>query len=335
MNRHLSKYGNNTITRFDIVGSFFVNLFYNEFYKKSNNIKQQRLDKSTTDIYVELLSSYSDFTEREEFFKQAVNGIHAYVISNTNQIDMTHKECIDFIVKEFIPENIFNNLRENQKAKIFHDSIKTTVKLFISKIVSRYIKLVIDNRHSPESSTILQNEFLDIICIEKDKIYGKFIAPKSSNSIPIEIHKKKITELLNILNQKDKELNKKESLMQCLKKVNEKSSEIIKQLQKQIQKMSKEAEINNLVKTNNILDEEYKKENNSLLIHTNLISRNNSNYSISNDSDISINSNSSSKKGSKEEPEVYKIEKKVSKSLESNEDVNGESLLYDTGDDYY
>ena len=39
MNRHLSKYGNNTITRFDIVGSFFVNLFYNEFYKKSNSLK--------------------------------------------------------------------------------------------------------------------------------------------------------------------------------------------------------------------------------------------------------------------------------------------------------
>ena len=332
MNRHLSKYGNNTITRFDIVGSFFVNLFYNEFYKKSNNIKQQRLDKSTTDIYVELLSSYSDFTEREEFFKQAVNGIHAYVISNTNQIDMTHKECIDFIVKEFIPENIFNNLRENQKAKIFHDSIKTTVKLFISKIVSRYIKLVIDNRNSPESSTILQNEFLDIICIEKDKIYGKFIAPKSSNNIPIEIHKKKITELLNILNQKNKELNKKELLIQGLKKVNEKSSEIIKQMQKQIQKLSKEVETNNLTKANNISTEEYRKENNSLLAHTNLISRNNSNSSISNDSDISINSNNSSKKG---ELEVYKIEKKVSKSLESNEDVNGESLLYDTGDDYY
>lgn len=341
MNKHLSKYGNNTITRFDIVGSFFVNLFYNEFYKKSNNIKQQRLDKSTTDIYVELLSSYSDFTDREEFFKQAVNGIHAYVISNTNQIDMTHKECIDFIVKEFIPDNIFNNLRENQKAKIFHDSIKTTVKIFISKIVSRYIKLVIDNRHSPESSTILQNEFLDIICIEKDKIYGKFIAPKSSNNIPVEIHKKKLTDLLNILNQKDKELHKKESLIQGLKKVNEKSSEIIKQLQKQLQKLSKEVEIQKLSKEaeerilpkTNTPTETYKKENINLTTHTNLFNRASSNSSISEDSDISISSNSSLEKVSNKK--LDRLEKNISKSLENNEDVNGESLLYDTGDDYY
>ena len=191
MNRHLSKYGNNTITRFDIVGSFFVNLFYNEFYKKANSLKEHKIDKSTTHIYIDLLSSYSDFTERDEFFKQAVNGIHAYIISNTNQIDMTHKECIDFIVKEFIPENIFNNLRDNQKAKIFHDTIKITVREFISKIISRYIKLVIDHRNNPESSLVLQNEFLDIICIEKDKVYAKFIAPRSDrNTIPVELHKK-------------------------------------------------------------------------------------------------------------------------------------------------
>jgi len=318
MNRHLTKYGNNTITRFDIVGSFFVNLFYNEFYKKSNNLKQQKLDKSTTEIYVELLSSYSDFTEREEFFKQAVNGIHAYVISNTNQIDMTHKECIDFIVKEFIPENIFNNLRENQKAKIFHDSIKNSVKLFISKIVSRYIKLIIDNRNSPESSTILQNEFLDIICTEKDKIYGKFIAPKSSSSIPVEIHKKKINDLLSILNKKDKDISKKDNLINGLREVNEKSRDVIKQLQVKIHSLSKEIEIlkqNKEIKTETVV---------------NKISRQPSISSISSNSSDSNSNDSNSRNLIKS----VNIEEKNSIN-DLSEDVNGESLLYDTKDDYY
>lgn len=237
MNRHLSKYGNNTITRFDIVGSFFVNLFYNEFYKKSNSLKQQTLDKSTTDIYKELLVAYSDFTSREEFFKQAIKGIHAYVISNTNQIDMTHKECIDFIVKEFVPEKIFVSLRDIQKSKIFHDTISNVVKQFISKILSKYIKAVVDYRSAQETSIILQNEFLDIICIEKDKVYGKFLAPKCTNNIPVEAYKEKLKKFIDIVSKKDAELEKQQKIINSMKHIHEKSSEIIKKLQFKVHKM--------------------------------------------------------------------------------------------------
>jgi hypothetical protein len=237
MNRHLSKYGNNTITRFDIVGSFFVNLFYNEFYKKSNSLKQETLDKSTTDIYKELLVAYSDFTSREEFFKQAIKGIHAYVISNTNQIDMTHKECIDFIVKEFVPEKIFISLRDIQKSKIFHDTISNVVKQFISKILSKYIKAVVDYRSAHETSIILQNEFLDIICIEKDKVYGKFLAPKCTNNIPVEAYKEKLKKFIDIVSKKDAELEKQQKIINSMKHIHEKSSEIIKRLQFKVHKM--------------------------------------------------------------------------------------------------
>lgn len=325
MNRHLSKYGNNTITRFDIVGSFFVNLFYNEFFKKANSIKQQSLDKSTTEIFKELIVAYSEFTHREEFFKQAVKGIHAYIISNTNQIDMTHKECIDFIVKEFIPQNIFESLRENQKAKIFHDAIANVVRQFISTIVSKYIKMVIDYRSSPESSTVLQNEFLDIICLEKDKVYGRFISPKSANMIPAEVYKKKMNAVVEVINMKEKELQKKDKIIEALKKVNDKSAFIIKSLQEKITYMSKESKSNSPVARSIIKQITNNKSDNTSDNENSYVNR-----QRTNSDDNSVTSVSSTKSNNSSNNSVV--------SKENNEnvlDIDGSSLLYDASDSYY
>lgn len=328
MNRHLSKYGNNTITRFDIVGSFFVNLFYNEFFKKANSIKQQSLDKSTTEIFKELIVAYSDFTKREEFFKQAVKGIHAYIVSNTNQIDMTHKECIDFIVKEFIPQNIFESLRENQKAKIFHDAIANVVRQFISTIISKYIKMVIDYRSSPESSTILQNEFLDIICLEKDKVYGRFLSPQSTNMIPAEVYKKKMNAVVEVINMKEEEIKNKDKIIEALKQVNDKSASIIKSLQQKIAYLSKE---NNSIKENASSIKSIIKQTRETGTCKPVPVRERV------DSDpVSISSNESSNSVNSKEVIIEKKESGlIIERTEESSDINGSSLLYDASDSYY
>ena len=365
MNRHLSKYGNNTITRFDIVGSFFVNLFYNEFYKKSNSLKQQTLDKSTTDIYKELLVAYSDFTSREEFFKQAIKGIHAYVISNTNQIDMTHKECIDFIVKEFVPEKIFISLRDIQKSKLFHDTISNVVKQFISKILSKYIKAVVDYRSSQETSIILQNEFLDIICIEKDKVYGKFLAPKCNNNIPVEAYKEKLKNFIEIISKKDVEIERQNKIIVSMKTVHEKSSEIIRKLQSKIHSLErhiKENEKKNINVQQTLKRTFEKKQIKPMVVEEEEeidggVENVNDEY-VDEEDNTSMESvkNRDSEDSLKVDEKTFKkiITKTSSNSVQmhrpketkesnhqngnsrvSDDDVNGSSLLFDANDSYY
>mgnify|MGYP003473866038 FL=1 len=345
MNRHLSKYGNNTITRFDIVGSFFVNLFYNEFYKKSNSLKQQTLDKSTTDIYKELLVAYSDFTSREEFFKQAVKGIHAYVISNTNQIDMTHKECIDFIVKEFVPEKLFSSLRDIQKSKLFHDTISNVVKQFISKILSKYIKAVVDYRSVQETSIILQNEFLDIICIEKDKVYGKFLAPKSNNNIPVEAYKEKLKKFIDIISKKDAEIEKNNKIINSMKNIHIKSSEIIKNLQSKVNSLENYIKENNKknIDVRQTLKQSFERKQ-SMQNNDTISEHSEHNNSIENDNE-SIKSMSDDKEketldnlrnnyiSRKSTDEIVKKERISSDNNDNDKD--GSNLLFDADDSYY
>lgn len=246
MNDKILKYGDCTITRFDIVGSFFVYLFYNELFKKAKNISSQSMNRSITDTYKDLLTSYSEFTSTDEFFRQSVKGIHNYVVTNTNQIGMTHKECVDFIVSEFVPSNAFNLLRDVQKNKLFHETLSSVVKQYIAKLISKYLRSIIDNR-SPDNVILMQNEFLEIICLEKDKVYSKFIHGKQSETVSVDLYKHKLANLKKEYESKIASLmnviESQKKTNHALETVNQRSTEIIKQLQAMVKKKPSPAEV--------------------------------------------------------------------------------------------
>lgn len=217
------------ISKFEIIGAYFVNLFYNEFYKQAVNIKLSGdatggTQDSTTDIYKSILTAYTDFVNKPEFFKQTVRGVHTYCISTTNNSTMDHRECVEWLVSEFVPEKIWASLREKQKNKLFHEIIGGCVCLFIRKIISQHLVMIIDNHAQENNIMIMQNVFLDIICIEKEKVYAKFLSPKVSGSVPMVVYKTKISEL----DAKTKRLDELTNTMTALKQFAEKASKELK-----------------------------------------------------------------------------------------------------------
>lgn len=257
-----SKYTQSTLSKFDIIGSYFVNLFYNEFYSKSKILKLNGTFINLTEAYKNILGSYLDFIKKPEFFKQIVKGIHAYCISTTKYTTMTHKECIDFMVHEFIPEKLWDSIRENQKNKLFHESIGNCITIFIENIINNRIHIIIDNHDQPENIIILQDLFLSIILLEKDKIYSKFLNPNNNNTISIELFK---TKLLSLVNEK-KGLITENTLLKknygAIRQLNEKNANVVIELQKAHKLYIKE--INMLKKENsymkNLLAKEGKQE---------------------------------------------------------------------------
>jgi hypothetical protein len=228
----MSKYAQSTLSKFDIIGSYFVNLFYNEFYSKSKTLKLNGSFINLTEAYKNILGSYLDFIKKPEFFKQIVKGIHAYCISTTKYTTMTHKECIDFMVHEFIPEKLWNSIRENQKNKLFHESICNCISIFIENIINNRIHIIIDNHEQPENIIILQDLFLSIILLEKDKIYSKFLNPNNNNTISIELFKDKLLTLVNEKKELIIENNNIKKNYDIIKKLNEKNTNVIIELQK-------------------------------------------------------------------------------------------------------
>lgn len=224
------KYSQSTLSKFDIIGSYFVNLYYNEFYIKSKNLKTQGTYNNITDAYKNILSSYVEFSQHPDFFKQIVKGIHTYCISTTRYTTMSHKECIDFMVSEFVPTNLWSSLRETQKNKLFHESLINCIKIFTEKIITNHLHIVIDNHNQPENITILQDLFLTIILLEKDTIFSKFINPNKNKNL--DVFREKLQDLLN---DKKKLIDTNKILLEKIKTfehLNQKNSNIIIKLQK-------------------------------------------------------------------------------------------------------
>ena len=226
------KYTQSTLSKFDIIGSYFVNLYYNEFYTKANTLRINGTYENVTDAYKNILSSYLDYIKKPEFFKQIIKGIHAYCISTTKYTTMTHKECIDFMISEFIPQKLWSSIRENQKNKLFHESLNNSITVFTADIISNHLVMIIDNHSHLENITILQDLFLKIILLEKDKVYSKFLNPDNNNTISVELFKTKLMELVNEKKEINIENIQLKKNVDILKQLLEKNSNIIMELQK-------------------------------------------------------------------------------------------------------
>lgn len=261
---NVSKYTKSTLSKFDIIGSYFVNLFYNEFYSKSKTLRLNGSFENLTEAYKNILGSYLDFIKKPEFFKQIVKGIHAYCISTTKYTTMTHNECIDFMVHEFIPENLWDSIRVQQKNKLFHESIGNCITIFIENIINNGIHIIIDNHDQPENTVILQDLFLSIILLEKDKIYSKFLNPNSNknNTISIDLFKEKLMTLVNEKKDLIVENNTLKKNYNIIKQLNEKNTKVVLELQRMNKVNIKE--IDNLRQDNaymkNLLSKEGKQE---------------------------------------------------------------------------
>lgn len=356
---NVSKYTQSTLSKFDIIGSYFVNLFYNEFYSKAKVLKLNGSFINLTEAYKNILGSYLDFIKKPEFFKQIVKGIHAYCISTTKYTTMTHKECIDFMVHEFIPEKLWDSIRENQKNKLFHESIGNCISIFVESIINSRIHIIIDNHDQPENIIILQDLFLSIILLEKDKIYSKFLNPNNNNTISIDLFKEKLMALVNEKKELISENNNIKKKYDILKKLNEKNTNVILELQK-IHKLNIK-EINSLKQENDYVKSllakegknevkyneiKYKKESytpsNTLSNNENITKKNirnrlenlSADYSDSNESDSEDSSKSDSKSSKniiKKAPIHLKqqsiVQKKNKNEDDDNDDLN--SLLCD------
>ncbi len=282
-----TKYSQSTLSKFDIIGSYFVNLYYNEFYIKAKNLKTQGVYNNITEAYKNILSSYVEFSNQQDFFKQIVKGIHTYCISTTRHTTMSHKECIDFMVSEFVPNNLWGSLREHQKNKLFHESLINCIKIFTEKIITNHLLIIIDNHDHSENITILQDLFLTIILFEKDTIFSKFINPNSDKNM--DIFKEKVQKLITDkkkITENNKLLNEKVSILENL---NKKNSSIILELQKNNKIIINE--LKRLKTENDELKENEKKLNKQIYQYINIIKTVNSNKINSNSNKINSNSN--------------------------------------------
>lgn len=220
-----SKYGKETVSKLDIIGSYIVDLYYNRLYNKAIELKESS-GKSITESYHYVLSTYIKNIDGIEFYKTFLHGVYFYTTISTKYQNMSHKQCLDFFVMEFIPSQYMNSMTEVQKNNIMFMILKNSICLFTESVIQKYLSMIIDEHMDTDNIPVLQDEFLKYILIERDRSYHQFISSEKTQCLSTGVSSDKTIRLLK------NELSTKKKLVMSIDQKNKQIEALLQQYKK-------------------------------------------------------------------------------------------------------
>jgi len=238
-------YDRKTTTMFEVIGSYFVNYYYNKLYIMAHN-RNKLKDNSTslTDEYKAAVKTYSwGIKHNQEYYSRTIKGIHEHYQHYTKYATISLVDFIDNVLECFVPVEYFKDLTEKNKEFFIRKIVVDSVVEMMSHILTfKTLSEIIDNHKDRENVRALQNRMSEIFSDIREQIYNQFTR---------QLTGKKEVETVDIgVVQKFKALleqTTKEKIDGQIK---------IEQMQKMIIALSKQAEL--LKQTINMRDEEIK-----------------------------------------------------------------------------
>lgn len=207
------------ISKAEIVGSCIINKFCNIIYKNACNVSlNKKTQLSLTDIYRTIIYDYLKNVDKN--IDSEIDSITTYFRSTTKHMTMTANECVEFILIDFIPSSLNKDITFKKKKTLLTEILINTLKNFSEVLINKYIKFILHDRNNKDYIGNLQQEFISIFTLEKDKFYNKCINPNPNNKmIPNEMFIK-IQEKLKLLKNNNAKLtNEKKTLIEDNKKL--------------------------------------------------------------------------------------------------------------------
>ena len=173
-----------TTTAFELVGSYFVDVFYNELFLKAKNDLQNQGKGTLTDYYKSNILTYTRAVSGgSQYYVQMVKLLSQYYSQNCMQYTMTLPDFEDKILSYFVPPEYFGDLTNDDKDMILHEIFITTIREFSKEILTNEIRNIIDGHQSQTNIVRLQEKIFNILLEIRDDYYHKFIDQVSrSNS---------------------------------------------------------------------------------------------------------------------------------------------------------
>ncbi len=197
-------YSNETLGTFAYLSVYFIDLFYNEVYDRAVRLHRECKINNITDGYKWALEVFlKKINENDmETYSEIVNSIYHTFIDH-GHASLTYENCINRIVREFVPIDYFKICSFNDKTKILASVITTSVRTMINKIISKYLADVIDNHNNEENVSVWQEDFIEILIIQREKLYQDIldVETRTSETGIVETMKKEIKLLFSEKNK--------------------------------------------------------------------------------------------------------------------------------------
>jgi hypothetical protein len=190
---HRKNYDQKIITQFDIVGSFFVDTFYNDLYLKAKDAFAKGRAQSLTDAYRGYITQYvKTISAVTEAYMKVVKNLHEYY-QKSMSYPSTLSDFIDSMVSKFIPPLYYRDFTPNNKDRTLHEIIiKTTNLLGTSVTTTDMMQRIIDDHRNPGNVNMLQDMILDIFLMQREEYYSKFTKEivNENDKVPMDVYNK-------------------------------------------------------------------------------------------------------------------------------------------------
>jgi len=182
-------YSRETISRYSIIGSYFIHQIYNTVYAKAKKEWHNNRNKeSLTFLYEKYIDNYSLLMKKDrEFRKKEFDGLFKYYIHHTGYRSWTFTVFLNEITKEFFIVESENALTTPQKHEIFTRTITNSLQSFISKLKNTYLGMIVDEHNNRENIKTLQEEFIDCLIYRREEWSDKIDNSGRSQYVPKSI----------------------------------------------------------------------------------------------------------------------------------------------------
>lgn len=159
----------------DIIGSFFVDIFYNDLYLKARDDVRSGKAQSITDAYRSNIINYMRGIKQSGPYTQVVRALHEYYQRITVFSTITFGEFENKILAQFIPIEYFRDFTEkNKDGHMYSLTKRVVIELGESIIVPETIKRIIDDHMNRNNVLMLQDSALEIMRGVRDEYFIQF-----------------------------------------------------------------------------------------------------------------------------------------------------------------
>lgn len=179
-------YDTKTLAVFDIVGTYFVDVFYNHLYTRAAEMVKKGAKQNITDAYKENIFNYQSGLKIHSNYVKTLKNLHEYYQQWTTYSAIIFSEFQDKILSNFIPMDYYRDFSNKDKDSTLYAIIMQTVNELVVYTTSNQIFLdIIDNHGDKDFIAIMQDETVDMLILQREEYYNKFYSEQNKTEATV------------------------------------------------------------------------------------------------------------------------------------------------------
>ncbi len=176
-------YDSKAMAVFDLIGSYFVDIVYNNHYRISKDLVNRGVVGNLTDAYRTTVINYMNGSSRDDLFKIIVHKLHEYYQTTSGFGAILISEFQNKVLSQFIPPEYYRDFADKHKDKTLKEIIVRTVNEFGDVVLSvDMLRQIIDNHSNYDNVIRLQDHIIEIFIQQREEFYAKFAAEISKKN---------------------------------------------------------------------------------------------------------------------------------------------------------